>query len=72
MPFGFAGKKGSGGGKKWGRVGRGRETGGCGRGGSPTNCICPQCGIVLFPVSPVSPVFRGNARSAVLLWPVNF
>ncbi|MCX5814769.1 MAG: hypothetical protein NTX75_00810 [Proteobacteria bacterium] len=26
----------------------------------------------LFPVSPVSPVFRENVRSAVLLWPVNF
>lgn len=25
-----------------------------------------------FPVSQVSPVFRGNVRSVGLLWPVNF
>jgi len=57
VPFGFAGKKGSGGGEKCGRVGRGRETGGCRRGGSPTNCICPQCGIVV-PREPGIPCFQ--------------
>ena len=54
MPFGFG----------RGRHGRGRGRGrdfrggrGFGPGGPPTNCICPNCGIVV-PHRPASPCFQ--------------
>ena len=62
MPFGF--------GRGWGKGGRGRGrrsrggrrpgsfgTGGFGPGGPPTNCICPNCGVIV-PHQPAIPCFR--------------
>jgi hypothetical protein len=55
MPFGFGRGRRSTGMNKQDRSGKGM--GGLGHGGPPTNCICPQCGLVV-PHEPGIPCYQ--------------
>lgn len=57
MPFGFGKRRGSG--KMIGKdkPGQGGGMGRWGRGGPPTDCVCPQCGLVT-PHEPGIPCFQ--------------
>jgi hypothetical protein len=57
MSFGFGRRRGTARIIKQGSTGQGRGAGGCGHGGPPTNCICPQCGLVV-PREPGVPCFQ--------------
>jgi hypothetical protein len=55
VPFGFGRGRCSAGMNKQDKSGKGM--GGFGPGGPPTNCICPQCGLVV-PHEPGTPCFQ--------------
>jgi hypothetical protein len=57
MPFGFGKVCGSAKMTTEGRAGRRKWKGGCGHGGPPVNCICPQCGLMV-PHEPGTPCFQ--------------
>jgi hypothetical protein len=57
VPFGFGKGRGSAKMIKQGRAGKRRGMGGFGQGGPPTNCICPQCSLVV-PHEPGIPCFQ--------------
>jgi len=58
MPFGFGRGKGRRGGWRRGKgFHDGRGLGGFGPGGTPTNCICPKCAMVV-PHRPGLPCFQ--------------
>lgn len=57
MPFGFGKGRGSRKISGPGRTGQKKGMGRWGHGGPPTNCVCPQCGIVV-PREPGIPCFQ--------------
>jgi hypothetical protein len=57
MPFGFGRGRGSSKTRGRGSFGPGRGGGRWGHGGPPTDCVCPQCGLVV-PRDPGVPCFQ--------------
>ena len=47
VPFGFRKGRCAAGINKKGEAGKRRDMGAFGPGGPPTNCVCPQCGLVV-------------------------